>query len=421
MIGRSGKPPRRKPPVAQMNIIFLTLYTYYVYFCIAFNGGALLPGPQADGLAFFRAIVPTWEAALVYLIWFAFQALLYLIAPGKIVEGLPLPDGTRLKYRINGFSSFIITAAVVALCVWQGWFSLGWIHKNFGALLSAITIFSFVLSLFLYYYGKLPANQPGKVTGRFVIDYFMGTSLNPRVPPVTGFDFKFFCEGRPGMIGWILLDFVFAGVQYERHGFVSNSMILVCALQAFYVLHYFWQESFVLSTIDIRTERFGWMLVYGDLAWVPMTYCLGAFFLIDHVHSLPFWGASVILLFNIAGFYIFRASNLQKDRFKRDPDNVLIWGRKPESLETKRGTRLLISGFWGKARHVNYLGDVMIALSWALPCLLGSSVPYLQPLWFAFLLIMRERRDDRWCAQKYGEDWSRYREKVPWRIIPHVY
>ena len=95
--------------------------------------------------------------------------------------------------------------------------------------------------------------------------------------------------------------------------------------------------------------------------------------------------------------------------------------KKPETLETKRGTKLLISGFWGKARHINYLGDGMIALSWALPCLLGSFVPYMQPLWFAFLLVMRERRDDRWCAQKYGEDWARYREKVPWRIIPHIY
>jgi len=202
---------------------------------------------------------------------------------------------------------------------------------------------------------------------------------------------------------------------------VSVSMVLVCVLQTFYVLHYLWQEDFVLSTIDIRTERFGWMLVYGDLAWVPMTYSLGAFFLVDHGHHLPVWGAVLIVLFNMAGFYIFRAANMQKDRFRRDPDNVLIWGKKPEYLDTKRGTKLLISGFWGKARHINYLGDEMIALSWALPCLMGSLVPYLQPLWFAFLLITRERRDDRWCRKKYGEDWDRYRKRVPWRIIPYVY
>jgi len=249
----------------------------------------------------------------------------------------------------------------------------------------------------------------------------METSLNPRMPSVTGFDFKFFCEGRPGLIGWILIVVALASVQYECYGFISTSMILVCAMQAFYVLWYSWNEAFVLSTIDIRTERFGWMLAYGDLAWVPMTYSLGAFYLIDHVHKLPLWGALLILLFNIAGFYIFRAANLKKNRFKRNPDNVLIWGKKPEYLETKRGTKLLVSGFWGKARHINYLGDEMIALSWALPCILGSAVPYFQPLWFALFLIMRERRDDRWCAQKYGEDWSRYRERVPWRIIPGVY
>ena len=86
-----------------------------------------------------------------------------------------------------------------------------------------------------------------------------------------------------------------------------------------------------------------------------------------------------------------------------------------------RGTRLLVSGFWGMARHVNYLGDWMMALAWSLPCLFGSVVPYFYPMWFAFLLITRERRDDRWCAKKYGADWERYRERVPWRIVPGVY
>ncbi len=415
------KPRRKKLPVAQMNMIFLMFYTYYVYFCVAFNDGAMFPGAQADIQGFFHAIMPTWEAAGVYLAWFVFQAILYYIAPGRVVDGLPLEDGSRLKYRINGFSSFIITAAVVAISVWQEWFSLSWIYHNFGALLTVITIFSYLFSFFLYFYGKMPVNQPGKVTGMFFVDFFMGTSLNPRVPPVKGFDFKFFCEGRPGMIGWILVDVALAAFQYERYGFVSISMILVCVLQAFYVLHYLWQEDFVLSTIDIRTERFGWMLVYGDLAWVPLTYSLGAFYLIEHVHNLPVWGAVLIVLFSIAGFYIFRASNMQKDRFRKDPDNVLIWGKKPEYLDTKRGTKLLVSGYWGKARHINYLGDAMIALSWALPCLMGSFIPYLQPLWFAFLLITRERRDDRWCKKKYGEDWERYRKRVPWRILPGIY
>lgn len=412
---------KRRVPVAQLNLLGLPLVTYYVYFCLRFNGGAFLPGNEADWSGFFAAIVPTWEAAGVYLTWFGFQAILQRVAPGSVAQGLPLADGSRLEYRINGLSSLLITAAVLALAVWQGWLSLAWIHDNFGALLSSIVIFCFLFSLFLYFYGKSPSGPPARVTGDVFVDYFMGTSLNPRVPPVRGFDFKFFCESRPGLIGWMVINFGFATVQLERHGFVSLSMALVLGLQLFYIAHYFWEERFILSTIDIRTERFGWMLVYGDLAWVPMTYCAQAFYLIDHVHSLPVWAALLIVLFNFAGFYIFRATNMQKDRFRNDPENTLIWGKKPEYLETKRGTKLLLSGFWGWARHFNYLGDEMMALAWSLPCGFGSVVPYFYPIWFGLLLITRERRDDRWCAKKYGEDWDRYRERVPWRIVPRVY
>jgi protein-S-isoprenylcysteine O-methyltransferase Ste14 len=417
----SPQKKRKKPPVAQLNMTLLPLFSYFVFFCLRFNDGALLPSPQSDWRGFFGAIVPTWEAMGVYLGWFAFQAVLQLVAPGEVVDGLPLPDGSRLRYKINGLAALIITAVVLTIGSAVGWIQLAWLYHNFGALLSSITIFSFAFSLFLYSYGKAMPGGPSKVSGDFLIDYFMGTALNPRLPPVTGFDFKFFCESRPGLIGWMVLNFAFAAVQHQRYGFVSLSMVLVLFMQLFYIAHYFWAERFILSTIDIRTERFGWLLVYGDLAWVPMTYCAQAFYLIDHVHDLPVWAGVLILGFNFAGFYLFRATNMQKDRFRRDPDNCVIWGKPAEYLDTARGSKLLVSGFWGWARHVNYLGDEMMALAWSLPCLFGSLVPYFYPLWFGLLLVMRERRDDRWCAQKYGADWQRYRQRVPYRIIPGLY
>jgi hypothetical protein len=412
---------RKRIPVAQLNMTLLPLFSYLVFFCLRFNGGALLPSPASDWSGFFAAIVPTWEAAAVYVSWFGFQVLLQLIAPGPAVEALALPDGSRLTYKINGLAALVITAIVLGALGGSGWISLTWLYDNFGALLSSLTILTFLFSLFLYYYGRRWPGGPSKVSGNFIVDYFMGTALNPRLPPVTGFDFKFFCESRPGLIGWMVLNFAFAQVQYERYGFVSVSMALVLAMQLFYIVHYFWEERFILSTIDIRTERFGWLLAYGDLAWVPMTYCAQAFYLVEHVHDLPLWAAALILAFNLGGFYIFRTTNMQKDRFRRDSDNCMIWGRKAEYLETERGTKLLLSGFWGWARHFNYLGDEMMALAWSLPCLFGSIVPYFYPIWFGMLLLMRERRDDRWCAKKYGADWDRYRERVPWRIIPGLY
>ena len=60
-------------------------------------------------------------------------------------------------------------------------------------------------------------------------------------------------------------------------------------------------------------------------------------------------------------------------------------------------------------------------MSWSLPCLFGSLLPWFYPIYFAALLIHRERRDHHLCAAKYGADWDRYCERVPYRIIPKVY
>jgi hypothetical protein len=411
----------RRVPTEAITILVLLLVVYYLYFCVAFDGGAIIPTGHADWRGFFVAIVPTPQAGVAYLLWLSFQVVLYMVLPGRLVEGLPLEDGSRLVYRLNGLAAMTVTFA--ALLVGQSLhvFSLTWIPDNFGSLLSVITVFSFAFAGFLYYWGKRYPDRPKRDKGRFITDYFLGTALNPRVPPVSGFDLKFFFESRPGLIGWVVVDAALAAAQIQRHGGLTLSMALVVGMQFIYVASYFWSEQGVLSMIDIRTENFGWMLVFGDSALVPMTYSLQAFYLIDHAPSIPIWFGLLVLLMFCGGLYIFRASNAQKNRFRLDPGGCRIWGRPAEYLVTSRGTPLLVSGFWGMARHINYLGDLLIAISWSLPTLFGSIVPYFYPLWMTALLLNRERRDDRWCEQKYGADWQRYRERVPARIVPGLY
>lgn len=87
-------------------------------------------------------------------------------------------------------------------------------------------------------------------------------------------------------------------------------------------------------------------------------------------------------------------------------------------LKTERGTKLIISSWWGMSRHINYLGDWLMALSWSLPCGFGSVIPYFYPIYFAVLLLHRERRDDHQCRIKYGKDWDKYCSIVKSRIIP---
>lgn len=47
--------------------------------------------------------------------------------------------------------------------------------------------------------------------------------------------------------------------------------------------------------MDIIHDGFGFMLAFGDLVWVPFTYSLQAFYLVNHPHDLSWPLASVII------------------------------------------------------------------------------------------------------------------------------
>ena len=81
----------------------------------------------------------------------------------------------------------------------------------------------------------------------------------------------------------------------------------------------------------------------------------------------------------------------------------------------------MTSGWWGIARHLNYFGDLLMALAWCLPTGFGSVLPYFYIIYFTILLVHRERRDHEMCADKYGKDWEAYCEKVRYRIVPGLY
>ena len=128
--------------------------------------------------------------------------------------------------------------------------------------------------------------------------------------------------------------------------------------------------------------------------------------------------------------YLFRASNGEKDAFKRDPTSAQFAGMRTIAARVDagggktRGSLLLAGGWWGVARHINYLADWLTAVAWSLPCGLATPsalLPWFYPFYFAILLIHREARDSHKCAQKYGAAWEEYKKAVPYKIVPGVY
>ncbi|KAF3822363.1 hypothetical protein GH733_007737 [Mirounga leonina] len=203
----------------------------------------------------------------------------------------------------------------------------------------------------------------------------------------------------------------------------------LAVLQAIYVLDFFWNEAWYLKTIDICHDHFGWYLGWGDCVWLPYLYTLQGLYLVYHPVQLATAHAVGVLLLGLLGYYIFRMANHQKDLFRRTDGRCLIWGRKPKVIECtytsadgqKHRSKLLVSGFWGVARHLNYTGDLMGSLAYCLACGGGHLLPYFYLVYMAILLTHRCVRDEHRCANKYGGSWERYTAAVPHRLLPGIF
>ena len=407
--------------------------------------------------------------------WFTFNLIQEAFLPAPIVEGTKLVSGGKLKYRMNAFNSALSTLALAGAgtLIYGAEFPVWtFIWDNYIPILTASQLIAFSLACSVYYhsFSVHPGNTSmrelaaGGRTGNLIYDWFIGRELNPRIQlPIFGeVDIKLFMEIRPGLVGWLLLDFAFVAHQYRTHGLVTDSMLLATAFHSSYVFDALWNEPAILTTIDITTDGFGFMLAFGDLVWVPFVYCLQARYLAMHPLSLGPYGVAAVLALQALGYSVFRLSNNEKNRFRSDPDSPQV--AHLEYIETAAGSRLLTSGWWGTARHINYTADWIMSWAWCLTTgLAGFVVQYSSPssagfgerspadgsifggqpvtkrivpgdakgygmifgyfymIYFGVLLVHREMRDEEKCAGKYGSDWERYKQKVRYRLIPGIY
>ncbi|KAF9431094.1 erg24, C-14 sterol reductase [Entomortierella beljakovae] len=340
------------------------------------------------------------DAFDAYSAFIAFLFVAYFLVPGKVVEGAPVGGvggstlikdraNYRLKYKVNALRTMGLIAAFVAGTVYtKGVTPFLFLHDKFVELITASLAWTFGISLFVYIWSFLPdeMGQPkilssGGSTGNMLYDFVMGRELNPRLSysNLATFDIKYFIELRPGLIGWILLNFGMACKQYHDLGRLTNSMVVVQILEAFYVVDSLWNESAVLTTMDITTDGFGFMLANGLLTWLPMNYSIQARFLASYPVDMTPLHFFLVIATQCIGYYIFRGANAQKNNFR------------------------------------SFGADAPINKG------LASPLPYFYPIYFAVLLIHRSLRDEEKCRKKYGKDWDKYCEIVRWRIIPYIY
>ena len=351
-----------------------------------------------------------WLVAVVVLV-------LHLVVPARAVKGYVRgADGEPLRYRLNGLR----VLAVVLAAAWSlarfgliPWDFL-WTHRWEG-LAGACTLgLVFTLAIVL----------TAPPTGRGLLaDLFLGRRENPQLwvgrSPV---DAKMFLY----LFGAVQLELnlgSFAAHHVLAHPHAASpGVFLYVALFSFFLCEYLFFEEVHLYTYDFFAERVGFKLGWGCLTFYPYFYSVGLWSTAD----LPDPGtpAPLLALFAVvffSGWMLSRGANLQKFVFKTQPGAKLLGVLAPVTITDGERT-LLCGGFWSLSRHINYLGEILMAVGLALA--LGwplSPWPWLYPLYYVALLFPRQADDDRRCATKYGALWDEYRRRVRWRIVPGLY
>ena len=424
-------------------MVMVPLLVYWCWICLEYNKGSMiLPyysplTPDLRAWLHFMSsriaqnAVPSPQAWLIYLSWTVFQAVLFKFGPGHRQRGVVLSSGERLEYCFNGQFAFFTTLCCAAALHYTGLFRLTVLVDLFPQMLTVCIVWCSLVIAAIHAVARLTGSVENQ-TDSLLYDYFMGPQLNPHLLPGSwlSFDIKFFYELRPGIMHWFFTSLAFALRQYEESGEVSAAMLCVCFYHLCFVNACYKGEHCVIWTMDIIHEKFGWMLLMLDIVMVPFVFPMQAYYVyrsgLQH-HWLYLLGC---LLMHCLGYYIFDTANSQKDYFREKKEEAvpsgfprLPWGRisNPRFIQTERGTRLLVDGWWAWARHCNYLGDLLMSWSWGLTCGCSSIFPFAYTAYLTPLLIHREIRDDRECKEKYGDDWEKYKKLVPWRICPYVY
>jgi delta24(24(1))-sterol reductase len=374
-------------------MIGFPLLMYYMWIGATFYSGHLPSRtPGQTWTAFFSHLgdlcyehaFPHLKAWTIYWTFLVFEGLCYLYMPGVYGKGKRLPslDGKQLEYYCSAVWSWYTTIILAIILHVSGLFPLYTIIDEFGSIMSVAIISGFLVS-FVAYFSALSRGAQHRMTGSPIYDFFMGAELNPRL--FTWLDFKMFLEVR---IPWYILFLTTLGAcarQYEKYGYVSGEAWFLLMAHFLYANACSKGEELIItswyvrSSIDISKglteekkkltkfsfprdmyfEKWGFILIFWNLAGVPLTYIHCTLYIANHDPSESHWNPyllTLLFLIYLFVYWIWDTANSQKNMFRAQERGVelnrktfpqLPWKsvKNPKSIKTKTGDSILCDGW----------------------------------------------------------------------------
>nr|CAD7456496.1 unnamed protein product [Timema tahoe] len=400
---------------------------FLVFFPGVVNFMALWGQGERDvtwGLAASKALGNSfsWAAVGVLVLW----ATVWLHVPARATLGPPTKFGYRPPYKDNGVLYYWVslTAYFVLEALFPGLSTA--LFLNMPELLGSLNVSALLLCGLLFVKGRyLPDHPQDKQPPRPVLyEFFTGLELHPRL---LGMDVKQLTNCRVGLMAWQLLIIAFYIAGVERHGFNIAALVNLL-LQSMYLAKFFWWEYGYFNTLDIILDRAGYYICWGCLVWVPCLYTFSSYYLVAHPPQISNLAAVGAALLGVATTLLNYRVDYEKQVFRSAPDGkCVLWGKPARyivaNLVTSPGKsrKLLVSGFWGVARHLNYTFELVATLAWCLPGWGLGLWPFLYFYFLVALLVHRTFRDEEKCSAQYGDSWELYCKEVPYRLVPYVF
>lgn len=322
----------------------------------------------------YEGAYPSAKAWAIYWIFFVTEGVFYLVMPGVYAKGKALPHlgGRQLDYYCSGVWSFYVSTVLVLGLHYTGLFKLYTLIDEFGPIMSVAIISGFLVS-FAAYGSALYRGAEHRMTGYPVYDFFMGAELNPRMFGLL--DFKMFFEVR---IPWYMLFFLSLGTalqQYEKLGYVSPEVVFILMAHFLYANACAKGEQLIITTWyaspmshqflptnthrDMYFEKWGFMLIFWNLAGVPLSYCHCTLFLARHNPSEYAWSKPALAVLFTSYLFVYwvwdtcnsqknifrareRGSNLDRKAFPTLPYREV---HNPVKIETQTGDAILCDGW----------------------------------------------------------------------------
>ena len=261
---------------------------------------------------------PSLKAWIMYWSFLIFQGACYCLMPGIWTKGKPLPheNGLRLDYYCSAVASWWTTIIVAVSLHVSGIFKLYQIVNEFGPLMSVAIISGITVSV-IAYASAIYRGKQHRMTGHLMYDFFMGAELNPRLFGIL--DFKMFFELRLPWFTLFLITLGTAARQYEQFGYVSGEVGLLLMGHFLYANACCKGEELIVPTWDMYYEKWGFMLIFWNMAGVPLSYCHCTLYLANHhpsTYALNKFALVALYVTYLFVYWVWDTTNSQKNRFR---------------------------------------------------------------------------------------------------------